>query len=389
MRHHSHLNTAVTIIGKYKGQEPLAAFLKKFFAAEKKYGSGDRKSIAALCYAYYRLGKINMDVTKEERIITAVFLCNEQPLAFLEALRLEWNANVHLPLPEKWAMCEMNGDLTQIFPWKKELSDGIDAPAFNLSFLQQPDLFLRVRRGREQVVKEKLDASGMPYRWIGSNTIALPNSSKIDPVIRLNREAVVQDLNSQLVLDPLLQHAAFPVSVSAWDCCAASGGKSILLLDKLIRKIDLTVSDIRESTLVNLSERFAEAGIGKYRSFVADLISPDLILPKEAYDLIICDAPCTGSGTWSRTPEQLYFFDPATAVDLAALQKRIAGNVIPSLKKGGFFVYITCSVFRAENEDVVSAIRENHRSLELLDSRILAGYEQKADSMFTAVFRKN
>jgi len=389
MRFHSHLHTAVSIVEKYKGQEPMAAFLKKFFAADKKYGSGDRKSIAALCYAYYRLGKITTNDSTEERIIKAVFLCNNKPAAFLDTLRPGWNDHIHLPVKEKWIFCEMDANIAAIFPWADELSNGIDAGLFNLSFLQQPDLFLRIRPGGKNKVEEKLSASGITYQRINNKALALPNSSKVDAILNLNKDAVVQDLNSQAVLDQLLLHTGeLPSPVRTWDCCAASGGKSILLHDVLAQKISLSVSDIRQSILANLTNRFTSAGIRNYRSFTADLTDKSDMPQGEKYDLIICDAPCTGSGTWARTPEQLYFFDPVTTDDFSALQKRISGNVISCLSAGGFLVYITCSAFRAENEEVVTAILAADASLELVDSRVLPGYAQQADTMFTALFKK-
>ena len=74
MRYQSYLNTAQKIIELYKGEEPLASYLKKFFAANKKYGSKDRKYISTLCYAYFRLGKACAKGTVAENIITALFL---------------------------------------------------------------------------------------------------------------------------------------------------------------------------------------------------------------------------------------------------------------------------------------------------------------------------
>ena len=54
--HHSHLITAVKVLQSHKDGEPLVHHLKRFFAADKKYGSKDRKQISALCYNFYRLG---------------------------------------------------------------------------------------------------------------------------------------------------------------------------------------------------------------------------------------------------------------------------------------------------------------------------------------------
>ena len=205
----------------------------------------------------------------------------------------------------------------------------------------------------------------------------------------------MQDYNSQKVLDYLksggLQidsiQSNSKLNLSVWDCCAASGGKSILLNDILKRKIDLTVSDIRASIIFNLHQRFKKAGIKEYKYFIADICNADFKPGELNFDLIICDAPCSGSGTWSRTPEQLCFFKQPTIEEYSSLQKKIITNVLPHLQTGGLFVYITCSIFKNENEVIAAFIAENF-NCKLLHLQLLKGYDKKADNMFVAVFRK-
>jgi 16S rRNA (cytosine967-C5)-methyltransferase len=205
-----------------------------------------------------------------------------------------------------------------------------------------------------------------------------------------------------------------PSNATAWDCCAGSGGKSLLLYD-IQPRVDLAASDVRQSILINLKKRLERADIRKYRSFILDLTSNEIEYSRHKaqgrstttrsstnqqlttsnqqpttnnlFDLIICDAPCTGSGTWSRTPEQLYYFNEKNIGHYASLQRRIVSTIHQNLKPEGFLVYITCSVFRRENEEIVNYINETLH-LELIQQRLLKGYEQKADTMFTALFQK-
>ncbi|MET0393111.1 MAG: Fmu (Sun) domain-containing protein, partial [Chitinophagaceae bacterium] len=91
-RYHSYLNSAVQVLDQYKGEEPFAPFLKKFFSLHRKYGSSDRKQIGHLCYSYFRLGKAGQELPVPEKVLAGLFLCSSAPGALLETLRPEWNA---------------------------------------------------------------------------------------------------------------------------------------------------------------------------------------------------------------------------------------------------------------------------------------------------------
>ena len=203
---------------------------------------------------------------------------------------------------------------------------------------------------------------------------------------------MVQDYSSQRVAAFLLMiKSEIPnrkSGIKIWDCCAGSGGKSILAFD-VLQNVQLTVSDVRPSILSNLKRRFKEAGINHYHSITLDLTWPlskaMFSMSGTGFDLIICDAPCTGSGTWSRTPEQLFFFEREKINHYTALQKKIISNIISRVNKGGYFLYITCSVFKKENEEMVEYILQQS-TLILIQKELFVGYDKKADTMFAALF---
>ena len=149
--------------------------------------------------------------------------------------------------------------------------------------------------------------------------------------------------------------------------------------------VELTVSDIRESILSNLKKRFSEAGITNYKSFVANLQSK-FTSPKSKFDLVIADVPCTGSGTWSRTPEQLYYFSTDRIGEYVTKQDKITSAVIPYIKPRGYLLYITCSVFRQENEDRVNDLVSRF-PLNLIEMQLIKGYDKKADTLFSALLQ--
>jgi len=157
-----------------------------------------------------------------------------------------------------------------------------------------------------------------------------------------------------------------------------------LLLHELEPNIKLVVSDIRESILSNLDERFQQAGLRKYQKKLLDLTqNPDQEMHDYEFDGIILDAPCSGSGTWGRTPEMIAQFHPSKIEFFQRLQKAIAPNVAKFLKPGKPLIYITCSAFKSENEDVVNFLVKE-LGLQMEEQIILTGYEHKADTMFVA-----
>lgn len=376
------------MISGYDGSLPFAHFAKAFFAAAKKYGSTDRRQISSLCYHYFRAAKALGNMPEQEKWIAASFLCETKQNKLLDDLKPEWNAFIASPVKEKIQLMDDVFQEENLFPFAQHLSHAIDPAAFALSFLTQPDLFLRVRPGNKKDVRDKLFENTIPFKEINDRCLSLPNGSKIEAVIELDKEVVVQDYSSQrtgeIVNKYVLTHLP---KVNCWDCCAASGGKSLMLHD-LLPDASLTVSDVRPSILHNLRQRFQQAGIHNYQSFVADVSKPPIQFPgKKIFNVIIADVPCTGSGTWARTPEQSYFFKEEQIVIYARRQKLIVTNVLPYLQAGGLLVYITCSVFAAENEEVVTQLQT--AGLQLLHSQYLQGYEMKADTLFIAVLQKN
>ncbi|MFA5669472.1 MAG: hypothetical protein WC967_09510 [Balneolaceae bacterium] len=384
-QYYSYLNSAEKIIDEYEGKEPFSLYLKAFFRANKKYGSRDRRQVSHLCYCFFRLGKLGESLPTPERILIALFLCSEEPNVIITELKPGWEEQITSSVQEKLQFLGIGVKLEEIFPWKEALSDSVDYESFSASFFSQPNLFLRLRPNHEKNVLNKLAKADFEFEKLSESCISLPNGSKVDQVLTLDREAVIQDYNSQKTGETLAKGLAHK-NASVWDCCAGSGGKSIMAYD-VDPTIELTVSDVRKSIMINLKNRFRDAGIRNYTEFLTDLASSNPNHPSTEYDLIVVDAPCTGSGTWSRTPEQLYYFEENKIAEYALLQRKIATNVVPNMKIGGFLLYITCSVFKQENEAQVQYL-EDKFGLVTQHSQLLKGYDQQADTLFVALLQK-
>ena len=377
-RYHSYLTSAENIIKQYDGELPLAVFLKQFFAQHRQMGSRDRKTISRLCYQFYRLGWFGKQLPVYERLMVAAQVFANSNMDLLLAIWPQFKPDHRFK----------ENVLPEIFPFKDELSPSIDFNQFSASFLQQPYLFLRSRPCQTEKVEKALMQNDIAYHLLDEKCFRLENSEKIQDIIPLNKWAVVQDRSSQQTGQLLKQWLPdTPTPLGVWDCCAASGGKSIMLHD-LFDNIRLTVSDIRERILHNLKLRFDQAGINQFDWFVADLTKPPASVPNNPFELIVADVPCSGSGTWARTPEELFFFEKAEIQKFAQRQFTIASNCLPFLKPNGYLVYITCSVFTDENERIIQKLLDAY-PLALLHEQTINGYAEGADSMFIALLQKN
>jgi len=376
------LKTFQRILAEFPADVQLSKFLPGFFRQNKQMGSTDRRVASRLVYNYFRLGQALTDQPAEERLLVAEFLCNTQTNSFLQHFKPEWAVTVGFGLEEKLEMVKAaypNFNLQDIFPWNEQLSEGIDQAAFLRSYFIQPDLFIRVRKGFEQQVKATLNKAEITFKDEGYNCLTLPNGTKLEHLFPNQHWFEVQDYSSQQTA----RYFKPQRWESWWDACAASGGKSLLLHEQEA-DLKLVVSDIRESILANLDERFRQAGLVKYQKKILDLTqNPDFIMHDYAFDGIILDAPCTGSGTWGRTPELITQFNTHRIEFFQRLQQSIIRNVVKYLKPGKPLIYITCSAFKAENEDAVNFM-VTELGLHLEEMQVLKGYEHKADTMFVA-----
>lgn len=367
---------------KYDGVLPLHRFLFTYFKMHKQMGSSDRRWVTRYLYSFFRLGNALKNEDQLLRLAIGDFLCNQNLSLVVSHYLPQFADQVVLPVEAKLTLIKElypDFDLNDVFPFKEELSDGIDNTSFLQSFFIQPDLFLRVKSGAQQQLAGILEEAGVAVKEINDQTLALPNGTKLETLLPDNKNYHVQDLSSQGTAE-FFRPQTYDYW---WDCCAASGGKSLLLHD-MEPKIQLLVSDVRENSLHNLDDRFMTAGIKKYQKKVLDLQqNNDPDLHNYTFDGIILDAPCSGSGTWGRTPEMLWHFETYKIDYFSKLQKNIATNVIKYLKPGKPLIYITCSVFRQENEEVISYLTEN-LPVTVESMQAIKGYNDKADTMFVA-----
>ena len=200
-----YIQYAADILKSYHGNIPFNIFLKKYFSLNKKHGSRDRRILSALCYGYFRLGQgVIADTPIERKLLLGYFLTQHASSQKVKILSEDWNDQIQNPLVEKLKIVQDIFDAEKIFPASAMLSDEIQKKSFALSFLSQPDVFIRVRPGFYTNVVNTLQKAAIPFEIKEENCMALPAETKINEVLIPDKMTVIQDYNSQKVGSLLL-----------------------------------------------------------------------------------------------------------------------------------------------------------------------------------------
>ena len=172
-----------------------------------------------------------------------------------------------------------------------------------------------------------------------------------------------QDLGSMLVAE-----VADPAEGSVvFDLCAAPGGKSLHVADKLKGSGLVEARDISAQKVALIEENVARANLTNVRPRVMDALVYDPESEGRA-DLVICDLPCSGLGVIGRKPDIKYRVTQIRVRELAELQRKILHNAASYVKPGGVLVYSTCTVSAPENQLNVDWFLKNYSfQLEDLD----------------------
>jgi 16S rRNA (cytosine967-C5)-methyltransferase len=160
------------------------------------------------------------------------------------------------------------------------------------------------------------------------------------------------DDGSRLVAE--LAAAAMPAAKRVWDCCAAPGGKTLILARRL-RTAEVLASDVSVKRLAQTEARLRRYAYAERVGFaVAD--AADAKAVEGSFDLILCDVPCSGTGTLAGNPEIRHRLKVEELARQAERQTTILKGALKRLAPGGRLVYSTCSLEPEECERVVDAL---------------------------------
>lgn len=139
------------------------------------------------------------------------------------------------------------------------------------------------------------------------------------------------------------------------DLCAGAGGKACAVAERMEGTGRVVAVDVSERKLASLAERAARLGIANIETRALDAAEASPEALGAPYDCVLVDAPCSGLGTLRHNPERKWRFSPEEIGPLAELQARLLAAGARVLRPSGTLLYSTCTLSRAENEDVARA----------------------------------
>ncbi|CAN5284821.1 16S rRNA (cytosine(967)-C(5))-methyltransferase RsmB [soil metagenome] len=245
------------------------------------------------------------------------------------------------------------------------------------------------------------------FRWTAKTTEAIKKSVEKDGIeneksflreLAENGKIYFQDEASQMVANAVnLQKGE-----KFLDICAAPGSKATLIASKKanVKNENLLVAgDLHWKRVETLRENCRKQGV-EFINVLQYNAENALPFSDEFFDVILLDAPCTGTGTIRHNPEIRYFLEKKDFAELSAKQLKILLNASKLIKRGGRLIYSTCSLETEENEVVAERFlaesEEFEKILPDLDEKILTneGFARtfpprdQSDGFFVAVFRK-
>lgn len=181
----------------------------------------------------------------------------------------------------------------------------------------------------------------------------------------------LQDVASQALVDFL------PITNGqrVLDYCAGGGGKSLAMAARA--DLDLVAHDVSAARMTDVAPRALRAGVRIETTTT----------PEGKFDLVLCDAPCSGAGSWRRAPQAKWLLTPSRLSELAQLQHDILDAASGFVAPGGVLAYATCSVFSVENEEQVAAFIARHPDWNVTLSRLISPLDG-GDGFFLALLEK-
>ncbi|YBV95240.1 RsmB/NOP family class I SAM-dependent RNA methyltransferase [Phyllobacteriaceae bacterium JZ32] len=377
MRLGGRLQAAIEILDDIETRKrPASDALKDWGLAHRFAGAGDRAVIGNIVYDALRrklsiawrmdsadardiaYGALLSDAEMNVETIAAALEDDKFAPAPLDAARLAaWTSRDLASAPD-----HIRADVPEWCAPHLEALFGSDWVREGAALATRPPVDLRVntlKASQAKVLKELARAGG-------TQAPLLPGAVRVPPLRALGRHPnvqaepafqkgwfEVQDLGSQIAA----RVAAVQPGQQVLDYCAGAGGKTLALAAEMENRGQIHAFDAEKPRLAPIFERLKRAGV---RNTQVHANVEDLTPLEGQMDVVLTDAPCTGSGTWRRRPDAKWRLSPPQLERREAEQREVLDAAKRYVKPGGRLVYVTCSLFASENNLQIEAfLREN------------------------------
>lgn len=386
------LQAAADILDQLSGTRATAeAVLKQWGQSNRYAGSKDRRAIADRVYRCLRA---------RQRLLWAMELGEKSPgqgralvlasLSLIDGLPIDeietlFSGGNYAPRPltdhERERLSAGEGDapawVTTGLPefvvsrFERQFGNNWAAEATALMLPRAPiDLRVNGAKTTRAAMVAALEAEGLspeptPFSKYGIRLTAEPppNLAKLD--MYQNGQIEIQDEGSQLAAF-IAGAGLLPGAAKVVDFCAGGGGKTLALAQMMDGNGEIYACDVVEKRLKAIEPRLSRAGASAHFMHFFDPDDTAQLELLKGADLVLVDAPCSGSGTWRRHPEEAQRLNEAKVMDLHTLQTQILDRAAQCVKIGGRLVYVTCSVLDDENARTADAFEATHPNYDAL-----------------------
>lgn len=377
---------AIILGAKTKGA-PADRLISEYFRARRYAGSKDRRAVRELVY---RAVRACGPVPADGRAAMLALAEADESLVSL------FDGSVHGPAPITHSDKPARTGLAPDWLIERLSASGITGEEAE-ALLSRASLDIRVN-----TLKAHRNTLELPHE---AERLSAPQGLRLAlglPIEQWSafREGLIeiQDHGSQWVCE------ALPIAPGdvVVDLCAGAGGKSLAIASRLGNGVELVASDTDKRRLGNLAPRAERAGAQIAHTI---LLNPgremEALSPWQGKaDHVLVDAPCSGSGTWRRSPEARWRLDPKELERLTQLQDHVLNIGSQLVKPGGTLAFVTCSVLDDEGSDRIETFLARHAqwSLEAVNLPIgqargkglrITPFHDGTDGFFIAILRSS
>jgi 16S rRNA (cytosine967-C5)-methyltransferase len=387
----AHVSAAIEILGDLSARRrPVADVLKEWGLSHRFAGSKDRSAIANLVFDALRkrasAAFVMGDDAPRSQMLGALREARGLDVSAISALFSgEGHAPAPLTLQERerletatldGAPGYVRGDYPEWLAERFEAAFGESAVEEGQALAARAPVDLRVntlKASREQALEKLAHLGPQPTPLspiglrIGLDARGRGPALSAEPAF-VKGLVETQDESSQLA--SLLCAAAAGEQVL--DLCAGGGGKTLALAAQMHNRGQIYAFDDDGRRLMPIHDRLARAGVRNVQVRAPRGTADVLADLAGRCDLVLVDAPCTGTGVWRRHPDAKWRLAPGALEQRLKDQRELLAKAARYVKPGGRLVYVTCSVLRDEDEDQIAAFIGAHPDFSAIEAAEIA-----------------